>query len=74
MLNNPQVKSQIKAMYKLYKGNPNEFIQQTINKSPALQNNPLLKMALNGGNPNKAFQEMLSQAGLTMEDFQEVLK
>jgi hypothetical protein len=70
----PQMKQQIKAMYQLYKGNPQGFIQQAMQSIPALKNNPMLMNALQGGGSKQMFTQMLSSMGMSEQDFKSLLE
>ena len=71
---NPQMKSQIKSLYKLYSGNPQGFVQEAMKNYPQLQNNPMLSAALSGdANPQQMVGGMLDKLGISEQEFKELL-
>lgn len=69
----PEIKQQIKSMYKAYKDNPNAFINQVMQNNPQLRDNKLLSLAMSGGNPQKLLRQMLAQTGITESEFIDLL-
>ena len=70
MLQNPQVKEQIRQMYKMFNGDPNALMQNLIQNNPKLKNNPMLQMIMNGrNNPNG----ILGEFGLSQQEFIDII-
>lgn len=70
MLQNPQVKEQIRQMYKIFNGNPNALMQDLVQKNPKLRNNSMLQMIMRGqNNPNG----ILGELGLNQQDFIDII-
>lgn len=71
MLQNPQVKQQIRQMYQMFNGDTNALMQSLIQQNPAFKNNPMLQMIMNGrNNPNG----ILGAMGLSQQDFVDIIK
>lgn len=71
----PEMKSQIKSLYKLYSGNPQGFIQQAMQNYPSIKNNPMLSAVLSGkSNPQQIVSEMLNKVGISESEFKSMLE
>lgn len=70
MLQNPQVKQQIRQMYKMFNGDTNALMQYLVQQNPALRNNQMLQMIMQGqNNPNG----ILGELGLNKQDFADII-
>lgn len=70
MLQNPQVKEQIRNMYKAFNGDANAFMQSLIQNNPNMRNNPMLNMIMQSRtNPNG----ILGTLGLSQQDFTDII-
>lgn len=70
MLQNPQVKQQIRQMYKIFNGDSNALMQNLIQNNPKLRNNPMLNTIMQSrNNPNG----ILGAFGLNQQDFADII-
>lgn len=70
----PEMKSQIKNLYGLYKSNPQQFINQAMESVPGVKNNPLLASVISGGgDPKQAVSKLLNNCGMSEDDFRNLL-
>lgn len=70
MLQNPQVKQQIRQMYRMFNGDTNALMQYLVQQNPALRNNQMLQMIMQSqNNPNG----ILGELGLNQKDFADII-
>ena len=70
MLKNPQVKDQIRQMYRMFNGDTNALMQYLVQQNPALRNNQMLQMIMQSqNNPNG----ILGELGLSQQDFADII-
>lgn len=69
MLQNPQVKQQMREMYKKYNGDTNALIFDMIKQNPAFANNPILQTAQMAMSGMQNSNGILGTLGISEQDF-----
>lgn len=70
MLQNPQVRQQIKNLYAMFNGDQNALVQYFVQSIPQVKNNPMLSTIIGGGGNA---DDYLKQYGICTQDIADIV-